>query len=212
MRSERIDIAGIIPHRQPMLMIDSVSLGSSPDDFLGGSPDGSADRAWVTVRDDCPALDDAGLIIGAAFFEIMAQGFAAINAVRAMQGGQVGLDGQEGVAELPKAGFLVGVKKFACHGSAAPGDELYVSIGKSSALGPFHVFDASVWAAGTDSVGGAGTISTGTATTSDVAGNAGNTGSTGHTGSADNDVLLASGQVKIFLLEGDGLPTEALQA
>ena len=147
-----IDAAGLIPHRPPMLFVDSVSLG----------PEG--DKALATVRETWPVLDGAGLLSGAVFFEIMAQGFAAISAARAER---------EGICDRPKAGFLVGVKKFDCCGSAAPGDELCVTIGNSSSFGPFHVFDASI--AGKD------------------------------------EKILATGQIKVFLVKDESMLKDGLE-
>jgi predicted hotdog family 3-hydroxylacyl-ACP dehydratase len=105
-----------------MLFIDSVSF------------EGDLGQAWTTVKDDWLILDENNQLSGAAFFEIMAQGFAAISAVQATN--------EQPAYERPKAGFLVGVKKLSCHKKAKPGDELRITLGNTMSIGPFHVFDA----------------------------------------------------------------------
>ena len=130
MSRARIPLDDLLPHRPPMLFIDSVSLPETADE---------SGQAWTTVKDDWVTLNAAGELQGPAFFEIMAQGFGAIGAVRAADE-----QGEQAEQERPKAGFLVGVKKFACLNSARPGDELRVSLGNSMSIGPFHVVDAFV--------------------------------------------------------------------
>lgn len=113
----------LIPHRPPMLFIDTVRR------------DGDDVTASVTVRPDWMILDGEGCVSGPAWFEIMAQGFACIAALRAR--------------ELPETerttvnlGFLVGVKKFEISGRARAGDVITVSTANHTEIGPFNIFEA----------------------------------------------------------------------
>lgn len=127
------DAKGSIPHQPPMFFIDSVVLDQ----------DGA--KALTLVRDDWVILDDKGAgpeLPEAAYFELMAQGYAAISSIEAREAGT------DRNLERPKAGFLVGVKRFECLRRARPGDELQITTANHNSLGPFHVFDAFVRLAG----------------------------------------------------------------
>jgi predicted hotdog family 3-hydroxylacyl-ACP dehydratase len=114
----------LIPHKPPMLFIDGVSLSAE------------CALAYAVVREDWVVLDGAGKVHPAAFFELMAQGFAAISAAQSRE--------DPGELAAPALGFLVGVKKFDIYGDAIVGDRLAISVQNHMAVERFHVFDALV--------------------------------------------------------------------
>lgn len=131
-----------------MLLIDSVGV------------DNGCAMAFAVVKPDWVVLDDENEVSDSAFFEIMAQGYAAICAVLARTG-------QNGAEKRSELGFLVGVKNFEILGTAKPGDMLSITAINHNSIGPFHVFDASVY--------------------------------------KDTDLLLATGQIKVFLTDAGSL-------
>jgi predicted hotdog family 3-hydroxylacyl-ACP dehydratase len=114
----------LIPNRPPMLFIDGVSLSAE------------SAQACAVVGADWIILDAEGRLHPAAFFELMAQGFAAICSAR--------LQAENREFSPPFLGFLVGVKNFQVYGTAVAGDRLTVGIPKQTAVDRFHVFEAVV--------------------------------------------------------------------
>jgi predicted hotdog family 3-hydroxylacyl-ACP dehydratase len=114
----------LIPHKAPLLFIDGVSL------------DAEGVWAYAVVKADWIILDEGGRLHPAAFFELMAQGYAAICAVKSQE--------EQKEASRPVLGFLAGVKKFNVYGAAVAGDRLTVNIQNQMVVDRFHVFDAFV--------------------------------------------------------------------
>lgn len=122
----KFDISPFMPQRPPMLFIDHVE------------GDGGNVCAVATVKEDWIILDDAGKLSGAAYFELMAQGFAAISAC----GAAVEADPE---ATSSPMGFLVGVKAFEALRSASPGERLRIETSLLAEVGPFSVFKGEVY-------------------------------------------------------------------
>jgi len=94
---------------------------------------GQQATAEFTPDHSLPFWDERGELLPVAFIEIAAQACAA------MQGY---IDHQQGIA--PRQGFLVGVDKFNCNGTARPGETLLTCLQVVAELDSFLVVDAQV--------------------------------------------------------------------
>jgi predicted hotdog family 3-hydroxylacyl-ACP dehydratase len=120
----------LLPHKPPLLLVDHVRM------------DAPRPYAVSLVEPDCFLLDARGELHGAAFFELMAQGFAAIAAaqVSPAAGGPVPAE-----AVL---GFLAGVKNFIAYGAAHAGEELRITLDSRMDVGNFSVVELCLHNAG----------------------------------------------------------------
>lgn len=118
----------LVPHRPPMLLVDFVRL-----------PDGNAGSESAEVRsiikESWPVIDNAGMLMPPALFEVAAQSFAA------MAGLKMKLSGS---ALEQRLGFLVALKRFNIMGSAKTGDELVTTVSIVASLGEFSVVQCEV--------------------------------------------------------------------
>ena len=107
-------IAEILPHRPPMVMIDSISEW-----------DGESARGVKVFREDDYASSDAGLA-EVILIECLAQTVAAMSGLNARQSGHP-----------PGMGMLVGVDHFEIHAPPVPQVETQLLIKVENRLGPF---------------------------------------------------------------------------
>jgi predicted hotdog family 3-hydroxylacyl-ACP dehydratase len=113
---------GILPQKPPMRIVDTlVSLGER-----------SAEVS-VTVSDEMPFVSEDGIVDEVAYFEMLAQSIAALNAFRNM--------GKPGSSA---GGYLVGAQDLEILGTARVGDTLNVSVFKESRFGKFGVIKGTV--------------------------------------------------------------------
>lgn len=113
----------LIPHRLPLRLVDRLL-----------SIDGKSGVVEARVRADCPLVSASGTLAEVALIELMAQGYATLKGY---------LDKQQ---QLPvRRGFLVGIKKMACHQIATVGDLLRITISTVAELDDFAVAETRVW-------------------------------------------------------------------
>ena len=114
----------VVPHRPRMLLVDEVALD--------GDREG---EARTMVKADWPVLAPGGRLLEAAFFELMAQSYAAVSGL-----------GQplNGAGDSPRPGFLVGLKRITILGRAFVGDQLRIRVRGVAELGDFAVFEGEV--------------------------------------------------------------------
>jgi radical SAM protein with 4Fe4S-binding SPASM domain len=115
-------IDGILPQKPPMRFVDE----------LVSSGERSAEVS-VTVSDGMPFVSEDGVVDEVAYFEMMAQAIAALNAFKKMN--------------TPKSsteGYLVGAQDLKFFGTARIGDTLNISVYKESRFGKFGVVRGTV--------------------------------------------------------------------
>lgn len=115
-----ININGLIPHRQPMLLVDRL-VRLAEDEATS-----------ETVFDpDSIFLKADGRVEEAALFEMMAQTFAAATAAQ-----------RDGPG--PAAGYLVGLKRVTIHGPARADETVIVRVKIISQVEDFFVVEGQV--------------------------------------------------------------------
>lgn len=118
-----VDVARVIPHKPPMLLIDRLlEIG---------------DRVSVsemTVRREMIFVDDDGRLDDSSYPEIISQAVAAQEGFRRI-----------GSSRPLTEGFLLGVKKLEILGVSYVGDTLRVSLYKASRFGDFGILDGKVY-------------------------------------------------------------------
>lgn len=119
-----------------MLLVDEARLlQAGPDDdgeVIYGEARSVVKASWLV-------LDAGGGLLSPAFFEISAQSFAAIAALKLREGG---------LKDKPRLGFLVGLKRFDISGRAFVGDRLDIVVRSVASLGEFAVLESKVARAG----------------------------------------------------------------
>ena len=118
-----IDVARVIPHQPPMLLIDRLLE--------------TGDRVSLSemiVRREMIFVDDSGKLDEASYPEIMSQAVAAQEGFRRI-----------GSSRPLVEGFLLGIKKMEILGEARVGDTLRVSLFKASRFGDFGILDGKVF-------------------------------------------------------------------
>lgn len=122
MSSLPLNAANILPHKPPMLLIDSLVLVED-------------EQAVVTSRFDknCILAGTSGEIDGVAYAELVAQAYAAFKGYQLAEAG-----------EDIKEGYLVGIRKMKVLGKAFVGDSLTVKVTTVGLLQGFAVVDGIV--------------------------------------------------------------------
>ena len=113
----------LLPHHPPMRMADRLL-----------NLTGQQATVEFTPYHSLPFWDEQCELLPVAFIEIAAQACAA------MQGY---IDHQQGIA--PRQGFLVGVDRFNCNGTARHGETLFTCLQVVAELDGFLVVDAKVY-------------------------------------------------------------------
>ena len=121
-------IAGLIPHRRPMLAVE---------ELIGLSEDEAVSR--TVIRPDSLFLDSRGRVEETVLFEMAAQTFAALAAGRRKDGP---------VAVADEAGFLVAVKKMSFFGRPEPGAPIEVAARVLNRVDDFSVVSGRAFQAG----------------------------------------------------------------
>ena len=118
---------GVLPQKRPMLIVDElVSAGER-----------SAEVS-VTVSDEMPFVSEDGTLDEVAYFEMLAQSIAALDAFKNVD-----------VTESSTEGYLVGAQDLKIMGTARVGDTLNIFVYKESRFGNFGVISGTVSRDGT---------------------------------------------------------------
>ncbi len=113
----------VVPHRPPMLLIDSLVRAGEYE----------AETSATVARDGL-FTDGKGLLDPVALLEMMAQTVAAL-------GGYLGLEG----GAAPKRGWLVAVRSFSFSAEVRAGDELRIMVRRTDVLEGFELGLGEVW-------------------------------------------------------------------
>jgi 3-hydroxyacyl-[acyl-carrier-protein] dehydratase len=120
----------IIPHRRPMRIVDRLM------ECDAGAGSG---RVEAVVRHDGFVLTEKGGVDPPAFFEMIAQAYAAVKGYENLRNG------------LPvRGGYLVGIRSGVVTGTAFPGDRLVLFVRTEKSLGDFSVAEGRVSRSGED--------------------------------------------------------------
>jgi radical SAM protein with 4Fe4S-binding SPASM domain len=117
-----VDAARVVPHKPPMLLIDSLLEVKE-----------RASVSEMTVRDDMIFVGDDGYLDDAAFPEIISQAIAAQEGFR-----KLGSRGPE------LEGFLLGLKKLEIFSRARVGETLRITVFKAARYGDFGIIEGEV--------------------------------------------------------------------
>ncbi len=117
----------IVPQRPPMRVVDAV--------VRAGERSGEVS---ARVSDEMPFVREDGAVDAVAYFEMMAQSIAALDGFKRL-----------GRSESAARGYLVGAHKLELLGRAHLGEELRISVYKSSRFGNFSTVKTSVSRGGT---------------------------------------------------------------
>jgi radical SAM protein with 4Fe4S-binding SPASM domain len=117
-----LSVGEFVPQKPPMRIVDR----------LVGLGERSAEVS-VTVSDEMPFVSEDGTVDEVAYFEMLAQSIAALNAFKNME-----------EPESSAGGYLVGAQDLEILGTARVGDTLNVSIFKESRFGKFGVIKGTV--------------------------------------------------------------------
>jgi predicted hotdog family 3-hydroxylacyl-ACP dehydratase len=118
-----VDVARIIPHKPPMLLIDrllEIKERSSVSE--------------LTVRDDMIFVDQNGHLDDASYPEIISQAVAAQEGFRRFGGRNPLIEG-----------FLLGIKNLEIFGDSFVGDTLRISLYKKAKFGDFGILNGEVY-------------------------------------------------------------------
>lgn len=117
-----VDVARVIPHKPPMLLIDNLLEVKE-----------RASVSEMTIRQDMLFVDENGKLDEASFPEVISQAVAAQEGFRRF-GGRNPL----------REGYLLGVKNLEIFGSCHVGDTLLISLYKKNRFGDFGVLSGEV--------------------------------------------------------------------
>jgi len=118
-----LDAEGLIPHRLPMRLVDRLL-----------SIEGKSGVVEALITEQCPLVDETGIVEPIALIELIAQSYAALKGY---------LDRLE---NLPvRQGFLVGIKKLVNLEPAHVGEPLRVEISTLGELEGFAVAEGQIW-------------------------------------------------------------------
>jgi radical SAM protein with 4Fe4S-binding SPASM domain len=120
-----VDVARVIPHKPPMLLIDrllEINERSSVSE--------------ITVRDDMIFVDQNGHLDDASYPEIISQAVAAQEGFRRFGGRNPLIEG-----------FLLGIKNLEILGNSFVGDTLRISLYKKAKFGDFGILNGEVYKA-----------------------------------------------------------------
>jgi radical SAM protein with 4Fe4S-binding SPASM domain len=118
-----VDAARVVPHKPPMLLIDSLLEVKE-----------RASVSEMTVRDDMIFVGDDGYLDEAAFPEIISQAIAAQEGFRKL-----------GSRSPELEGFLLGLKKLEIFSRARVGDTLRITVFKAARYGDFGIIEGEVY-------------------------------------------------------------------
>lgn len=118
------DPQDLLPHRPPLLLLDSVDAVDA-----GGA------RATLSLRPGNPFVNGQGVLERVAYAEIMAQCFAAFGADHADRTDRVG----------PSLGYLAALRDIHVLGDARLGDVLTAHARPTASLGGITVVEGEVW-------------------------------------------------------------------
>jgi radical SAM protein with 4Fe4S-binding SPASM domain len=120
-----VDVARVIPHKPPMLLIDRLLEVKE-----------RASIAEMTVRDDMIFVDENGHLDDASYPEIISQAVAAQEGFRRFGGRSPLIEG-----------FLLGIKNLEIFGNSFVGDTLRISLYKKAKFGDFGILKGEVYKA-----------------------------------------------------------------
>lgn len=118
-----VDVARVIPHKPPMLLIDRLLEVNE-----------RASVSETTLRPDMIFVDENGLLDAAAYPEIISQAVAAQEGFRRC-------GGRNPMAE----GLLLGIKELEVFGAAIVGDTLRIVLNKKTKFGDFGIITGEVY-------------------------------------------------------------------
>jgi radical SAM protein with 4Fe4S-binding SPASM domain len=118
-----VDVALVIPHKPPMLLIDRLLEVKE-----------RASVSEMTVREDMLFVDDNCKLDDASYPEIISQAVAAQEGFRRF-------GGKNPLVE----GFLLGITNLVIHGTAYVGDTLSISLFKKARFGDFGILTGEVY-------------------------------------------------------------------
>lgn len=130
------DLAQLLPHRPPFLLIDRITQVKDQDQ---GDPALTAERR---LSGDDPLLTRDGLLPGPLVIEALCQAAACLNGL-ALAAAAAG----SGPGQAHK-GYLVAVSDFHFHGAARAGETLVLQVTREGRRGPMHAFTATAEARG----------------------------------------------------------------
>ncbi len=117
-----VSAKGLVPHRRPMRMVDTV---------LSVQSDGSG-KAEFMVSEDNIFLDQDGFLAPEALAEMMAQTFAAVSGCLNSASGH------------QPTGYLVGIKRLECADRAGKGQRLCIEVWPAGDFAGFVIVEARV--------------------------------------------------------------------
>jgi radical SAM protein with 4Fe4S-binding SPASM domain len=120
-----VDVARVIPHKPPMLLIDRLLEVKE-----------RASVSEMTVRDDMIFVDENGHLDDASYPEIISQAVAAQEGFRRF-----------GSRNPLIEGFLLGIKNLEVLGNSFVGDTLRISLYKKAKFGDFGILSGEVYKA-----------------------------------------------------------------
>ena len=120
-----VDVARVIPHKPPMLLIDRLLEVKE-----------RASVSEMTVRDDMIFVDENGHLDDASYPEIISQAVAAQEGFRRYGGRSPLIEG-----------FLLGIKNLEILGNSSVGDTLRISLYKKAKFGDFGILAGEVYKA-----------------------------------------------------------------
>lgn len=120
-----VDVARVIPHKPPMLLIDRLLEVQE-----------RASVSEMTVREDMIFVDDNGHLDDASYPEIISQAAAAQEGFRRFGGRRPLIEG-----------FLLGIKNIEILGNSYVGDTLRISLHKKAKFGDFGILKGEVYKA-----------------------------------------------------------------
>ena len=118
-----VDVARVIPHKPPMLLIDRLLEVKE-----------RASVSEMTVRRDMLFVDENGKLDDASYPEIISQAVAAQEGFRRFGGRNPLIEG-----------FLLGIKKLEILGNSYVGDTLRISLYKTAKFGDFGILSGEVY-------------------------------------------------------------------
>ena len=118
-----VDVARVIPHKPPMLLIDRLLEVKE-----------RASVSEMTVREDMLFVDEHGKLDDASYPEIISQAVAAQEGFRRFGGRNPLIEG-----------FLLGIKKLEILGNSHVGDTLRISLYKTAKFGDFGILNGEVY-------------------------------------------------------------------
>jgi predicted hotdog family 3-hydroxylacyl-ACP dehydratase len=117
-----VDVARVIPHKPPMLLIDRLLEVKE-----------RASVSELTVREDMIFVDENGHLDDASYPEIISQAVAAQEGFRRFGGRNPLIEG-----------FLLGIKNLEILGNSFVGDTLRISLNKKAKFGDFGILNGEV--------------------------------------------------------------------